>query len=246
MEIDEYRRMARVEQNHWWYVSTRALLLRLLNPRLHRRGSGRLLDAGCGTGATGAWLADYGSVTALDVEPTALAIYEELHPGAVIEHGGVENMALPDNTFDGALCVTVLYHRGVADPAGAVRELARVVKPGGWVCLMEPGVRRLRRAHDRITHAERRFSRGDLRRLARSAGLSVEKTTGAYSFLVPPAAVKSLLDRHGSSSDLDNQGGPLRRPLLWLAALERALISRVPLPFGLSVIVVATKPVDRR
>lgn len=244
MEIDEYRRMAAVELTHWWYAATRDLLRDVLRDRLPRRSASETvyLDAGCGTGATGAWLSEFGRVVALDVEPTALAIYAENHPGATLVVGDLEHIDLPDHSVDGVLCVTVLYHRAVTDPARAVAELARVVRPGGWVCLMEPGVRRLRRPHDRITHTGRRFSRGDLRRLAESAGLTVERATGAFSFLVPPALVKAAIDRRGSTSDLDDDGGSLRGVLRFLARCERALLRRLSLPFGLSVIVRAVKP----
>ncbi len=55
MELAEYRRMAEVEDVHWWYRSTRALLQQLF---AGSTGSGgRFLDVGCGTGATGGWLA---------------------------------------------------------------------------------------------------------------------------------------------------------------------------------------------
>ena len=234
--------MAKVEQTHWWYIATRRLLATLLTHRLRSDHKQRILDAGCGTGATGAWLAEHGELVALDIEPAALKTFDELHPGATLVESGVDDIPLADASVDGVLCVTVLYHRAVGDPASAVRELARVTRPGGWVCLMEPGVRRLRRPHDRVTHAGRRFSRRELRSLAENAGLVVTRSTGAFSFLVPPAFVKALIDRRGVSSDLDNGAGPLRRPLLWLAACERFLISRMSIPFGLSVIVVATKP----
>ena len=150
-------------------------------------------------------------------------------------------MPFPDATFDAVLCVTVLCHRSIADPAVAVAELARVARPGGLVVLMEPGVRRLRRAHDRVTHSARRFSLADLRGLAVAAGLSVERATGAYSFLVPPAAVKAMLERGRSTSDLDRHGGGLGGLLGGAAALERRLLAHRSLPAGLSVVVVARR-----
>ena len=239
MEDEEYRRMAAVEQSHWWYASTRDLLRDLLAPSLP--DGGRFLDAGCGTGATGAWLADHGEVVALDAMPQALQLYGELHPAAGRVLGDLTRLPFADGAFDVALCVTVLYHQAIADPRAAVRELARVVRPGGALCLVEPGVRRLRRSHDRETHAARRFALGDVRDLAETAGLRVERATGAYSFLVPPAAVKAVIERGRSASDLDVQPGGLGGALGAAAGLERRVIRRVGLPFGLSVAVVARK-----
>ena len=238
MELDEYRRMAEVEDAHWWYRSTRALLVDVLGPSL--RPGARFLDAGCGTGATGAWMADRGRVVAVDVEAEALGLYRERHCDALgMAVADLARLPFADGSFDAALCVTVLYHGAVSSPSAAVGELARVVRPGGVVCLVEPGVRRLRRAHDRVTHGARRFSLADLRALLTDNGLIVERATGAYAFLVPPAAAKALLERGGdSASDLDRNADGLRGVLSLLAALERALLRRISLPFGLSVVVV--------
>jgi SAM-dependent methyltransferase len=245
MEHEEYRRMAAVEQSHWWYRATRSLLQQILAPLLTAPAGRRLelFDAGSGTGATGAWLADHGDLVALDVEPMALALYEELHPGARRLAGDLTAIGLKDDSVDGALCVTVLYHQAIASPAAAVAELARVVRPGGFVCLMEPGGRRLLRAHDRVTHTARRFSRSDLEGLIAGAGLELVASTGAYSFLVPPAWVKMQLERGDTSrSDLDANQSGLGGVLSALAWLERAVLRRFRLPVGLSVIAVGRKP----
>ena len=44
MEVDEYRRMAEMEDSHWWYTATRRLLAQELRPYLLQ--GGRFLDAG--------------------------------------------------------------------------------------------------------------------------------------------------------------------------------------------------------
>jgi SAM-dependent methyltransferase len=239
MEIDEYRRMAAVEESHWWYAATRDLLRQLLAPSLTE--GGRFLDAGAGTGATGAWLADHGTVVAADFEPAALELYGELHPAVPRVCSDVTALPFADGSFDAAQCVTVLCHRSIPDPAIAVGELARVLRPGGTLCLLEPGVRRLRRAHDRVTHTARRFARRDLEVLAIQAGLTVTRSTGAQAFLVPPAAVKAVLERGEVASDLDVQPGGLGGSLAVAARAERSVLRRIDLPVGLSVAVVAVK-----
>ena len=244
MDSTEYRRMANVEKTHWWYQATRTLLRQFIIrelPKDEQSSSRRFLDAGCGTGATGAWLSDFGSVIALDTELEALNLYSQAHPEAQLVQGDISAIDLPDNYVDAALCVTVLYHSEVTDPASAVREMARVVKPGGLVCLMEPGVRSLSRSHDRVTHAVRRFSRHDLEHLAQLAGLDIIRSTGAYSFLIPPAWIKSKLEKSALASDLDNNASGLFGILGFVARIERCLLRVFSLPFGLSVIVIARK-----
>jgi SAM-dependent methyltransferase len=230
-----------VEAAHWWYAATRALLQDLLGP--HLGPASRVLDAGCGTGATGGWLGDGGhDVVGVDAVAEALALHRGAHRTRGLVLGDLARLPFADASFDAALCVTVLYHEALPDPAVAVRELGRVVRPGGVLCLLEPGVRALRRAHDRVTHAARRFARADLVALARDAGLDVERATGAYAFLVPPAAAKAVLERGRTGSDLDEASGGLGGVLPALARAERALLRRASLPAGLSVAVVARRP----
>jgi SAM-dependent methyltransferase len=240
VEHDEYERMAAAEDVHWWYAATRALLREQLEPVLPACGC--FLDAGGGTGATGAWMAEGGRVVAADIEPDALRLYRSSHPAVVAAGADLSHLPFATASFDAALCVTVLYHAAVASPATVVGELARVVRPGGVVAVLEPGVRRLRRAHDRQTHADRRFSRSELTALVAGAGLDVVRATGAYTFLVPAAAALAVVDRAGTSSDLDRRADGWHGVLPALARAERAILRRVPAPFGLSVLVIARVP----
>jgi SAM-dependent methyltransferase len=240
METAEYRRMAETEETHWWYAATRTLLRQLVEPLLAPDGT--FLDVGAGTGATGAWLADLGTLVASDFEQEALAMAAPRHPLQLPVAADACALPIADASVDAVLCVTVLCHQSIESPTNAVREFARVVRPGGIVCLWEPGVRRLRRAHDRVTHTGRRFSRLDLARCATDAGLEIVRSTGAHTYLVPPAFVKSLLERGEVASDLDANPGGLGGLLGAAARAERALLRRTDLPFGLSAITVARRP----
>jgi len=225
--------MAEVEHSHWWYDATRSLLQQLLGAEA---ASGhRFLDIGAGTGATGSWLADHGDLVACDFMPLALDLNREQHSAAGFVAADVQQLPFADASFDLVMCITVLCHQSIPRPQVAVDELARVVRPGGLVCLWEPGVRKLWRAHDRETHSARRFARSDLSTMLTTAGLTVERASGAYSFLVPPAAVKSVLERGESTSDLDRNQDGLHGTLGAMARAERALLQHVDLPAGLTV-----------
>ncbi len=240
MELDEYRRMADVETSHWWYGATRRLLAQVLSP--HLPPGGRRLDAGCGTGATGAWLREGASLIGADFEPLALELYREGHRSEGLAAADVTRLPFADDAFDAVLCVTVLCHQSVLDPRATVAELVRVVRPGGVVCLMEPGTERLRRAHDRVTHTARRFSRAGLAGLLRANGCEVVRSTGAYAFLVPPAAAKAVLERGQVASDLDVQPGGVGGVLPRLAEAERRWLRHHDLPWGLSALAIGRVP----
>ena len=107
---------------------------------------------------------------------------------------------------------------------------------------MEPGGKRPWRSHDEVTHTGRRFSVGDLKRMAQDAGLEVIKATGAYSFLVPPAWLMGIIERGKAKSDVGRNQSGLGGVLGALASLERRFLRKFSVPFGLSAIVIARRP----
>jgi SAM-dependent methyltransferase len=242
MDDDEYRRMAAAGDHHWWYAATRRLLDELVSPHLAPVApTTRYLDAAGGSGATGRWLAERAPTLIEDVDEQSLrvALAASAGYGAVV--ADLNEMPHADGSFDAVLCVTALCHRMNVDPSATVAELVRVARPGGVVALLEPGVRRLRRGHDRVTHTARRFSRHDLSRMLTDAGAEVVRCTGAYTFLVPPAAVLAVLERRRATSDVGRNESGLGGAMPALARLERGLLRRVDLPTGLSAIAVGRK-----
>ena len=245
MDNDEYQRMVEAGERHWWYRSTRSLLEGLISPHLGPVDSGTTyLDAGGGSGATGSWLADRALTVLDDYEPVALHAAVHDHAGYRGVRTDINHVPHQADAFDAVMCVTALCHRMNPDPQAVVNEFARVTKPGGLVCLMEPGGKHLWRGHDDVTHTARRFSLAEMRTMVRTAGLDLVRATGAYSFLVPPAAVMGVFERGKNKSDVGRNEGGLGGVLGQAARAERALLRRVSLPFGLSVIAIGRKPLD--
>jgi len=107
------------------------------------RRSERVLDVACGTGVVARLAAEQvgpsGSVAALDVNSAMLAVARSIpSAGATIRwyEAAAESMPLPDNTFDVAFCQLGLQF--VADKVAALREMRRVLVPGGRVFVSTP------------------------------------------------------------------------------------------------------------
>ena len=95
-------------------------------------GPSLLLDVGCGTGSMLAGLIGSPHVGAgLDRSAEMLAVARGRLPGATLVRGDAAALPFPDATFDAVVTNSVLHYAD--DPAACVRELVRVVKPGGPV-----------------------------------------------------------------------------------------------------------------
>ncbi len=242
MELAEYARIAAVEDDHWWYRGTRTIAAELLAPWL---GTGlRILDAGCGPGGNGAWLSAHGTVIGVDIEAEALRFVKERERGHLPVRASLGALPVADASVDVVLALTVLY--SVPDDALALHELARVLRPGGALLTVEPAFPSLRRAHDATVHGRRRYRRRGIAALARASGLDVRRVTYAYSFLTPPAAALAMMDRlrprAAPSGQSDVERRALDRVFAPLAVGERALLRHTDVPFGTSVVMLATKP----
>lgn len=111
---------------------------------MHLVAGASVLEVGCGTGDDAIALAQIvgpsGQVTAIDRSQTMLqeAIASTQPLALPIEFVLADAQQLPfaDHTFDGARVDRTLQH--IADPAAVIAEMARVVRPGGWIVAMEP------------------------------------------------------------------------------------------------------------
>jgi SAM-dependent methyltransferase len=241
MEVEEYARIAAAEDDHWWYRNTRALMADLLEPWL---GEDQLiLDAGCGPGGNGAWLADHGRVVGIDLSPDALAFVRAGRPDTTPVRGSLDRLPFATGAFDVAVAITVI--NCVPDYGSAIGELARVVKPGGAVLVFEPAFEAFRRAHDKTVHSLHRFRRKELVRVMTDHGMTVRRATYLYWFLAPPAAVLGAAERirphSNSDAGSDVERAAFAGTFARLAAAERRYLATRDVPIGTTVAVLATR-----
>jgi SAM-dependent methyltransferase len=109
-----------------FFHRNRARVVRRLTAR-YASPDGPILDAGCGTGLNLRHL-PVGS-TGLDINPRNVELVRRRLPKHNVMEGDVEAMPFGDGAFATVLCTEVLEH--VPDPAAALREFRRVLRPGG-------------------------------------------------------------------------------------------------------------------
>lgn len=98
----------------------------------------KVLDAMCGSGQTTSYLLLHGAnVTGLDISNEVVETFQTRWTSASIVKRSLLDSGLPDNSFD---CVAVVggLHHIHPNVKAAMREIHRVLKPGGYFCFMEP------------------------------------------------------------------------------------------------------------
>lgn len=103
-----------------------------LAARLPLRPGIRILEVGAGTGALWSAVDPTGfDLTLTDAAPAMVAALAARFPTATVRAANAEALPFPDGSFDGAIANHMLYH--LDSPATGLRELARVLRPGGWL-----------------------------------------------------------------------------------------------------------------
>jgi SAM-dependent methyltransferase len=151
-------------------------------------------------------------------------------------------------TFDAVTALDVIEH--IQDDRRALEEISRVLRPGGILVATVPAYQFLWGRHDEALHHQRRYRGTELRDLVNATGLRVEKMTYLLAGLFPLAAAARLASKgrksNGAEATLPRVSPLLNQALVGFQAAELEVARRVGLPFGLSVLVVARKPVPAR
>ncbi len=147
---------------------------------------GKMLNAGAG-------LRDLSSP--VDGELVNQDIPHSLHNGNIHIYSPIHDIPVADGHFDGVICNAVLEH--VANPVEVVREIHRVLKPGGYLYLVVPF---LQPEHLDPTDFQR-YTKDGLRKLVTDEGFEVVKLEGVHSVYTTLAwIVESWLQSHDSLS----------------------------------------------
>jgi SAM-dependent methyltransferase len=238
-----YPILFRVEQSHWWHTGRRKIIASFVEDICRRVTDRRprILDVGCGTGANLLMLSQYGDAEGVDVSEDALAFCHERGLEKV-KLGAAEALPYDDGTFDLVTALDVVEH--LDDDLAGLREMRRVLRPGGRVLLFVPTFMFLWGLQDDVSHHRRRYRMPELRRVLEQAGFEVERTTYAnITFFMPILAMRKLMRLTGIKAETENNinVSALNGVLGSMLGAESFVLKYINIPFGVSGLCVARK-----
>ncbi len=241
MEEQLYHKFYEVETNHWWFVARQRIVHHIIENKIHLAKGSRVLDVGCGTGAVLASLSQQYDAYGTDTSPLAIEFCKRRNLDKVFQCT-LDAFPYPDLKFDLILLLDVIEH--IDDDKGIIRLASRFLNPGGSVLVTVPAYQFLWTRHDEINFHKRRYVKSGLRRVLEEAGLKLRLLSYFNTILFPVALVGRLGEKMFPpkiDQTLKIPSQILNSLLTETFSLEQNLIGHIPMPFGLSIVGLATK-----
>ena len=236
---------ARAERDHFWFRGFR----RFVEPLVAGAARGvrpEILDCGCGTGHNLHMLRKHGRAYGIDLTWAGLQ-YAHGQGERLVARASAAQLPFPDARFDLVTSFDVLYALPDDVERDAIREMFRVLKPGGTLIVNVAALDALRGNHSILSGEVRRYSKGDLRRRLETVGFRVTHVTYTNLSILPMVAAVRLKQRLGgdhveSQEEITVPPAPINALLSGLLAIEAAALRVVNMPVGSSLLAVAEKP----
>ncbi|PYS23699.1 MAG: methylase [Acidobacteria bacterium] len=243
MQQHTYSIMYEVEEKHWWFYGRRKIIESFVEKICHgiAKHPPRILDVGCGTGANLQMLSQFGAAEGVDVSSEALE-FCRARGLAEVKQGAAETLPYEDASFDLVTGLDVVEH--LDDDLSGLREMRRVLRPGGRALLFVPAFMFLWGVQDDISHHRRRYTLRELKQRVTDAGLSIERATYAnISFFLPILIGRLLMrvTRIRPSSENNITIGAVNGLLGRILGAEGWWLQRMNFPFGVSIVCVARR-----
>jgi SAM-dependent methyltransferase len=236
-----------IEDSSFWFAHRNDCITEAL---ARQRIDGPLLDIGGGNGYVSQAL-ERSRIETVLLEPGAQGARNARHRGLRnVVCATLEDACFEPGSFAAAGLFDVVEH--VADDAGLLREVHRIVRPGGILCVTVPAHGWLWSGEDEVTGHHRRYTLPRLRSLLSRCAFSVRYETYFFAPLtVPVFLLRSLPHRlrHRSAAMVEQGAAQqhvpsprVRRAMDGLLALELRRIRRGRrVPFGTSCLVIAVR-----
>jgi ubiquinone/menaquinone biosynthesis C-methylase UbiE len=234
----------RAERDHFWFRGFRRFVSPLLAEAVRDRPDPAILDCGCGTGYNLGLLRQYGRAAGIDITWTGLAFARARGDRAVAQASAAV-LPFGDESFDVVTSFDVIYGLQDDDERAALREMFRVLRPGGHLVLNVAAMNMLTGNHSVLGGEVRRYSRAVLAERLTGAGFAVRRLTYTNAAIFPIVAAVRLLQRVSGHQESEHEisvpPAPLNAALSAVLAVEAAALRVMNMPFGSSLLALARK-----
>ena len=240
MHPEAYIEMADTESHHWWFCGRRNLMSSLIE-NFNLPNGARILDVGCGTGGNLQMLSRFGHVSAIEMDSEARAIALEKTEGRFDIRLGKCPNEIPFSTerFDLICLFDVLEH--IDADLETLIAIKSFLSKGGRILITVPANPWLWGIHDTFLHHKRRYSLSELSKKVHWAGFRPTTISYFNTLLFPLAVLARLKDRlfrHQSASGSSVPPLYVNRLFSGIFGLERFIIGKYNMPFGVSIVCV--------
>ncbi len=245
-----YEVMFDVEDHHWWFVGRRAIVFSQIEDALGApmtegaEGAPRdlrVLDIGCGAGATMDHLKRYGRPHGIDLSEIPLRFSRRRGHQRLLRASATE-LPYDSESFELVTALDVIEH--LDDDVKGLSEIRRVLKPGAPAVIFVPAFQSLWGPNDVQSGHKRRYRLDQLREAVETAGLRVERISYAnVAMFIPIWLGRKILTILGRDEQAENRiNHPIINNLLAkIFSSEAGWLRNHTLPFGVSIICVARK-----
>ena len=237
----------RAEREHFWFKGFRAFVAPLVARAAAAHPPRRLLDCGCGTGVNLPMLAEDGTAYGFDLTWTGLKFATD-HGIRRLAQASVASVPFRDEAFDLVTCFDVLQCLEPAVGQQVLAEFYRILAPGGHLVMNVAALELLRGDHAVLAEEAHRYERGELHGMIEAAGFHVERLTFTNASLFPVMfgsrwwqrrrGLKPAAEAHG---EITIPPSPVNDALTGLLRCEAAIVRRLDMPIGSSLLVLARK-----
>jgi len=229
------------EMSHWWYVERRRLFGRIIRSYFPEIKKARCADIGASTGANLTLFSELGVLDSVGLEYQYEAIQLAKRKSSFpILQGSGENLPFSNDSFDLVTCTDVLEH--ITNDDSTIREINRVLKPGGYVLITVPAFQSLWGHQDEVSHHLRRYTRRDIEKIVTQEGFEIMESFYFNWIMFLPVWIIRLISRLVSfkmRSEGDINSPTLNKMMMIVFRLDCVLARRIPFPFGVSVLIFA-------
>ncbi len=238
----------RAEQDHFWFRGFRQYMTPAIELATAGIASPRILDCGCGTGSNLKMLQPYGRAVGFDLTGVGPA-FARAH-GHRVAQASIAQIPFATGAFD--LVTSFDVFQCLPDPVehDAIAEIARVLKPGGWLLLHVAALAILHGRHSVLSEEVRRYTPSRLRTVVESGGFRIERLTFDHASLLPIMLPVRMWHRlsagHGrvqaGEGEITVPAAPINAALTALVSLEALALRAFNMPIGSSLMCLAQKP----